>query len=78
MANRVHAVFDIASGVQRSIPFTAEEERRRDLEEAAGLLEIQERVEVQRQRDVASKSVVQKLKGLGFSDFEIEALRQMV
>jgi hypothetical protein len=71
---RKHTIFDIASGQQVDIPFTASEEAARDAEEAAEVVKQQEATLAKTQRQSLRDSTHQKLRDLGLTDDEISTL----
>jgi len=71
---RKHTVYDSTVGLVIDIPFTPEEERARDKEEAAAITAHEAELERQELKASRRAAAITKLGTLGLTSDEIEAL----
>jgi hypothetical protein len=71
---RKHTIYDPTIGLTIDIPFTPDEERARDQEEADAALESVNALKRQELRDFQRASAIKKLGALGLTSSEIEAV----
>ena len=71
---RYHTIYDATTQAVIDIPFTSQEESDRDAEEASEMTEKASREAQSARIDRSRLSALEKLKGLGLTTAEIEAL----